>query len=101
MYKLLIQNENQEQIHNLVFSSVAEADAFAPSILQQGDTYTIVEDTVDMGVMVELSQEQKDSIAAKAYLDSTDWYIIRFQETGVAIPAEITAARATARTKVL
>lgn len=34
---------------------------------------------------------------ARAYLDTTDWYVVRFVETAVDVPAEITAARQTAR----
>jgi hypothetical protein len=34
---------------------------------------------------------------ARFYLDSTDWYVIRFIETGVPVPEEITEARAAAR----
>lgn len=34
---------------------------------------------------------------AQAYLNATDWYVVRFAETGVAIPEEVTAKRAEAR----
>lgn len=37
---------------------------------------------------------------ARAYLLSTDWYVVRFAETGVAIPAEIAEARKLARESV-
>ena len=37
---------------------------------------------------------------ARAYLASTDWYVTRFAETGVAIPADILAARQAARESV-
>jgi len=36
-----------------------------------------------------------------AYLASTDWYVTRNTETGVAIPDEITAARAEARAAIV
>jgi hypothetical protein len=36
---------------------------------------------------------------AKSYLNLTDWYVIRFLETGVVIPSEITTNRALARAK--
>lgn len=35
-----------------------------------------------------------------AYLASTDWYVVRFVETGVAIPSEITQLRAQARLRL-
>ena len=34
---------------------------------------------------------------AKAYLASTDWYVVRLTETGVAIPEEVSIKRAEAR----
>lgn len=38
---------------------------------------------------------------ALAYLASTDWYVIRQQETGEAIPADVLAARQAARAAVV
>ena len=38
--------------------------------------------------------------AALKYLADTDWYVTRFAETQVAIPAEISAARAAARARI-
>lgn len=41
---------------------------------------------------------QPDPVAeARAYLIETDWYVVRFAETGVAIPEEVLAKRAAAR----
>lgn len=34
---------------------------------------------------------------AQAYLSSTDWYVVRLAETGVAVPADVTQKRAAAR----
>lgn len=34
---------------------------------------------------------------ARAYLASTDWYVVRFTETGVEVPEEITIKRQEAR----
>ena len=45
-------------------------------------------------------QSQKNA-DARAYLLSTDWYVVRFAETGVAIPDEVIAARKAARESVL
>jgi hypothetical protein len=41
--------------------------------------------------MVEVQQGMKNA-AARAYLASTDWYIIRLQETGLAVPPTVTEA---------
>jgi len=38
---------------------------------------------------------------SRAYLDSTDWYITRHAETAVAVPEEITTARAEARAAIV
>lgn len=38
---------------------------------------------------------------ARAYLVSTDWYVIRLQETGEAVPDEVLAERAAARVRVV
>ena len=35
------------------------------------------------------------------YLKSTDWYITRNAETGVAVPADVTTARAAARAAII
>ena len=34
---------------------------------------------------------------AKQYLQETDWYVVRYAETGEEVPAEITQKRAEAR----
>ena len=46
---------------------------------------------------VAAAQQAKTNAEARAYLASTDWYVIRFQETGTAIPTDILAARQAAR----
>lgn len=38
---------------------------------------------------------------SRAYLASTDWYVIRLQETGAPIPAEILDERAAVRARVV
>ena len=38
---------------------------------------------------------------SQAYLASTDWYITRHAETAVAVPEEITTARASARAAIV
>ena len=42
-------------------------------------------------LQVELNAE------ARAYLVSTDWYVIRLQENGIAVPQDVLDARAKAR----
>ena len=51
---------------------------------------------------VEAKQTQdKVNAEARTYLASTDWYVIRLQETGVAIPADVLTARQTARDSIV
>jgi outer membrane protein assembly factor BamB len=50
------------------------------------------------------TQEQlqaKINADARAYLGSTDWYVVRFAETGVAIPDDIATARQEARDAIV
>lgn len=38
---------------------------------------------------------------ARAYLNSTDWYVVRYAETGVAVPQDILDARQAARERII
>lgn len=38
---------------------------------------------------------------ARAYLNSTDWYVVRFAETGTPIPQDILDARQAARSRII
>lgn len=49
-------------------------------------------------VAADKHKREQDLKRARAYLASTDWYIVRQQETGQAIPVDVVAARAAART---
>lgn len=44
--------------------------------------------------------QEKINKESRAYLNSTDWYVVRFAESGVPIPDDIMAARKTARESV-
>jgi len=41
------------------------------------------------------------NIESLAYLASTDWYVTRFTESGVAVPADVTQARTDARLAII
>jgi hypothetical protein len=45
-------------------------------------------------------QAQKN-VEARAYLAKTDWYVVRFAETGQSIPDDVRAARESARASVV
>lgn len=44
---------------------------------------------------------ESESRNAIAYLQLTDWYVIRFMETGKEVPTDISEARSEARNRVL
>ena len=45
--------------------------------------------------------QQQANAEARAYLSSTDWYVIRMQETGEPVPDGVLAERAAARARVV
>jgi len=45
--------------------------------------------------------QAETNATSQAYLDSTDWYITRFTEASVAVPADVTTARAAARAAII
>jgi alkylhydroperoxidase family enzyme len=45
--------------------------------------------------------QAETNATSQAYLDSTDWYITRHAETGVAVPDDVTTARAAARAAIV
>lgn len=47
------------------------------------------------------TEQEKININALNYLSSTDWYIIREQETGEPTPQEIKDERAAARLRIV
>ena len=51
----------------------------------------------------EIAANAQSSINSESleYLKSTDWYITRHAETGVAVPADVTTARAAARAAIV
>ena len=55
----------------------------------------------DPAPLTEEELQQQANAEARAYLASTDWYVIRLQETGQAIPEEILEARSQARSRVV
>tara|TARA_R110000824_G_scaffold367745_1_gene556967 strand:- start:64 stop:435 length:372 start_codon:yes stop_codon:yes gene_type:complete len=49
----------------------------------------------------EPTAQEVTNAESMAYLDSTDWYAIRYAETGVAVPSDVTTARAAARSAIV
>ena len=69
------------------------------SIESQSPMGVDFEDLTDeqKAAFVELNSGTHTKVMAKQYLDSTDWYVTRYIETGKAIPENIESARAQAR----
>ena len=47
------------------------------------------------------TEQERINREARSYLSETDWYVLRFQETGVEIPEDVLTKRAEAREKVV
>ena len=70
------------------------ADTVSMGASYDGSTFTNVQPTAE-----EIQAET--NATSQAYLASTDWYITRHAETGVAVPADVTTARAAAREAIV
>ena len=74
-------------------------------ILFTGDIDLVMptaEELSDCIAMLDLRRTQSDTNDyAREYLQETDWYVIRLQETGEVIPQEIIELRAQARLDVI
>lgn len=46
-------------------------------------------------------EKENESRLAKEYLSGTDWYVMRFVETGVEVPNDVTEKRNNARLKII
>jgi len=53
-------------------------------------------------IAAEEAQQEQERINADArrYLAETDWYVIRLQETGVEVPADVLVNRQAARDRI-
>ena len=67
----------------------------------EGYSYdTVIEDTNSLMYDDDALLQRAINFEADEFLRSTDWYVSRFAETGVAIPQEILDMRAAARAKL-
>ena len=67
----------------------------------QGYSYdTVIEDANSLMYDDDALLQRAINFEADEFLRSTDWYVSRFAETGVAIPQEILDMRAAARAKL-
>lgn len=61
------------------------------NITEHEDAPIVVEEKTAEQLQAEINTE------ALAYLASTDWYVVRFSETGIAIPDDVKAKRQESR----
>lgn len=47
------------------------------------------------------AEQEELNREARAYLASTDWYVVRQQETGQPVPSDVQAMRSAARAQVI
>ena len=88
--------------NNQVYAYEADGsqDAYIPSNLIP----ITIEEADELRKPPPLTPEQLQeqiNFEARAYLNSTDWYVVRFAETGVPIPQEILDARQAARDRIV
>jgi hypothetical protein len=79
-------------------------EIFYKTINEQDGIWSLVDGEIMKLPFPPPTQEQlqaKINADARAYLASTDWYVVRFAETGVAIPVDIAAARQEARNAIV
>ncbi len=99
-----------QEIHgeNIPIDGVEITEEYYDELLDgQASGQMIVADDNGYPILLDrppLSAEELQKLAnaeARAYLDSTDWYVIRFIESGVAVPEDITLLRQQARDSVV
>jgi len=89
--------------YKVIRNAQGEATCFGPN----EDFYQpIVKDDETLNIEADVPQpsaatlQSQANATAQAYLASTDWMVIRQQETGVAVPQEVADARAAARQEI-
>lgn len=103
---------------NSFYDQAIHNDVPADAIQITQEHYQYLMDQVSVGKVIDVNSQREvvavdpapptpeeqrllDNGAARAYLNSTDWYVTRFTETGVPVPPEITAAREEARKSIV
>lgn len=99
MIKVTISTQDGVITNEGQFDDQATADAWAAQGTAEG--WWAADALVhSMDMSASIAQDTVNA-QALAYLASTDWYVIRFADTGVAIPDDIKTARATARAQIV
>lgn len=80
-----------------------DAEYYEGDDIADWDTETgtrLVQRVIPEVVLTEEQQLTNEAAGLSAYLASTDWYAVRYAETGTKIPEEIKTARASARSRI-
>jgi len=77
-----------------------EADGSQDAFIKDGLVHIGDAELVALRSPTPAALQSQTNAAAQAYLASTDWMVIRQQETGVAVPQEVADARAAARQEI-
>lgn len=79
-------------------------DELVPAVLDMEGNVLVESYVIPMKHTKEIIEnwvnQNKINYEARKYLNETDWYVIRLNETGTPIPAEVVQLRAEARAKV-
>jgi hypothetical protein len=98
MIQAAVFDENDQEIEPAIYETVREC--IEPEVIDLQEVNVPAEYELEIvDISDQLAQEQVNN-AARSYLASTDWYVVRFLETGIAVPSEVTAQRAAARASV-
>jgi hypothetical protein len=94
-----VQPTNRPEVDNLVYRVEEGMPTLVGNQWQQ--TWSTVAMTAQEIALETHKQQAITNRNSRAYLTSTDWYVIRKTETGVEIPEDILEKRAQARTAIV
>ncbi len=96
MFKASIKNLQNEIGWYALFKEKEEAESWAIVQMERVGRLKLPLDQVveDISLELELQKQKKE---AKEYLSSSDWYVIRFMDSGVEIPSDVKLKREEAR----
>lgn len=96
MIRLTINSQKHGEVYK-DFSTQEELDAYIAEVTESKHWGEFTHTSQDLTAQLLLEKEKAE---AAAYLKSTDWYVVRNAETGVAVPNDVTTKRAEARLKL-
>lgn len=101
MTKLVINNADGSHYWTEHFNSQDEANAWLAE--EKTRPYWDATRTHEFipTIEFELSEQEIINSEALAYLQSTDWYVIRFADSGEPIPDDVKAKRSEARARIV